>query len=244
MLKKLYNNTLVYGITRIRNEEAIIQDTLDYYSQYCDGIYVYDDCSTDQTLEIVKSHLAVKGIIEGKEWDTDRTRAEYITRQAILELAQKDNPEWLIYFDADERIEFPDIDLTNIDGISMKLFDYYITEEDRDKNYNERKWLGPEYRDILMMFRNTPDVKYHLPDQREATLAPNSRIINTGYVKHYGKAISIEEWEKTCEYYSKNFPEPYKTKWENRKGKAIHTKSDFGNELITWEQKEDYGFPL
>lgn len=231
-------------ITRIRNEEAIIQDFLDYYAPYVDAIYVYDDVSTDRTREIVKAHPKVKGIIEGKEWDLDRTRAEYTTRQAVLELAQKDNPEWIIYVDADERIEFPDVDLSQCDGVIMQLYDYYITEEDKDKKYSERRWLGPEYREILMMFRNTPEVKYHLRDQREATLAPNARTVKAGYVKHYGKAIGIDEWERTCKYYSEHFPEPYKSKWEARKGKAIHTKSDFGADLITWDMKEDYGFPL
>lgn len=230
-------------ITRIRNEEHIIQDFLDYYAPFVDGIYVYDDVSTDRTLEIVKAHPKVKGIVEGKVWDTDRTRAEWQTRQAVLELAQKDNPEWIIYADADERIELPLPELAG-DAVIMKLFDFYITEEDKDKNYKERKWLGPEYREILMMYRNTPDVKYHLPDQREATLGASARGVYAGYVKHYGKAIGVDEWEKTCKYYSEHFPEPYKSKWEARKGKAVHTKSDFGADLIMWDMKEDYGFPL
>lgn len=233
-------------ITRIRNEEEIIQDFLDYYTPYCDGIYIYDDVSTDRTVEICKAHSHVRGIIESKEWDKDRTKAEFTTRQAVLELAQKDNPDWIIYVDADERIEFGDIFnvLNFYDGVVMKLFDYYITEEDKDLNYKERKWLGQEYRSILMMYRNKPNLKYQYHDQREMLLPDNSRILYAGAVKHYGKAISVKEWEETCNYYSNHFPEPYKSKWEGRKGKAIHEKSDFGGKLIQWHEIDDWGFPM
>ena len=62
-----------------------------------------------------------------------------------------------------------------------------------------------------------------------------------GFVRHYGKAISIEEWERTCDYYinvrwSDRMPE-LRDRWKQRKGKAIHTKSDFGRKLITWENR-------
>lgn len=234
----------IAGITRIRNEEAIIQETLDHFGSFCDSIYVYDDCSTDRTVEICTKHPKVKGIVQGKAWDEDRKRAEWQTRQAVLELAKKDNPEWILYFDADERIDWNFEGYEQCDGVVMKLFDYYITDMDAYGKYTEREWLGCEYREILMMFRNTPEVKYHIPDQRMATLKDDAKLLHAGYVKHYGKAISIEEWEKTCEYYSKHFPEPYKSKWESRKGKAVHTLSDFGRPLIRWHEKEAKGILL
>ena len=240
MLNKSYKNISL--ITRIRNEEEIIGDFLSYYKDF--PVYIYDDVSTDNTVDICKSYPNVKGIIQATEWDTDRTRAEYTTRQAVLELALKDNPEWILYVDADERVEFPDIDLDKYDGVRMKLFDFYITEGDKNKKYTEREYLGPEYRDILMMFRNVKGLRYELRDQREMILPNSSLVCDDGYVKHYGKAISIKEWESTCDYYVKYFPEFYKMKWEKRRGKAIHNKSDFGADLIKWEQRFDYGYPL
>lgn len=239
----MFKNTSVFGITKIRNESKIIKDTLDHFSQFCDEIYVYDDMSEDNTLDIVKSHPSVKGVIENRKWQKDRFKAEYESRQKVLEMAKLKNPEWLLYFDADERIEIDNIDLTLCDGVRMKLFDFYITEEDKDKNYTERKYIGPEYREILMMYRNLPDIKYEFLDQREMILPKTAKIINTGYVKHYGKAISVQEWEKTCDYYSQ-WAEPYKTKWTNRKGKAVHTKSDFGADLIEWGEKDLCGYPI
>ncbi len=125
----------------------------------------------------------------------------------------------------------------------MKLFDYYITPEDVGLRYSERKWLGPEYRNILMAFRNLPTLSYHAPDQREVSIGAQGRIVTAGYVRHYGKAISVEQWEATCEYYSRHFPK-YSAKWEARKGKAVHVMSDFGNELIRWEERDEKGVDL
>ncbi len=237
----------IIGLTRIRNEEKIIKDTLDHLSTYCNEIYIYDDASTDKTLEICRSHPNVTGIIECKIWEEERLNAETKNRQKLLELAQQNATEndWFVYIDADERIEF-DWDILNstkANAVKMKLFDFYITEEDKDKTYIDREWLGPEYREIIMAFKNSKELKYYRPIQREATLPANSIILYKGFVRHYGKAISIEEWEETCDYYIKYF-EKYSAKWAQRKGKAIHSISDFGCKLIKWDEKELKGFPI
>lgn len=228
----------IAGITKVRNEEEIIKETLDHISEIVDGIVVYDDCSTDNTVEICEAHAAVLSVVQGEEWNPNRYQAEYQTREAALRQARTYNPEWILCFDADERLEFPkDLDWMAYDGLRMRLFDFYITEEDKDKHYSERQWMGPEYRDILMAFKLKPGMHFRHNDQREMLLDRRASVTTKGFVKHYGKAISVDEWEQTCDYYSTYFPEPYKTKWENRKGKAVHTESDFGRPLIKWEQK-------
>lgn len=233
----------IAGITKVRNEQKIIKDTLDHFS-FCDALYIYDDCSTDNTVEICLEHPKVRKVVKGNFWDTDRFRAEWQTRQRILVEAKKDNPEWIICFDADERIDWDFVDYENYDAVVMKLFDFYITDEDKEMPYLSRQKLGPEYRNILMMYRCTPEVRFCMPDQREAFIKNGSKVLFAGYVKHYGKAVSIEEWEETCTYYSKYFGGRYKAKWEARKGKAVHNMSDFGKPLITWDEKEMKGVRL
>lgn len=239
----------IYGLLRIRNEELIIQDTLNHLAEFCKGVFVYDDCSDDNSFEICKNHPIVKSIIKGKIWDSNRERAEFQNRQAILEEAKRfaDENDWFVYIDADERIEFNWEKLfeygDDVIAVRMKLFDFYITPEDVNKKYYEREWIGPEYREIIMLFRNSEYLRYESPDQREVTLGRKGIIINEGYVKHYGKAISIDAWEKKCDYYANYFPK-YSEKWLKRKGKAIHIKSDFGYDLIKWHEKDIKGFPL
>lgn len=241
----------IFGLTRVMNESRIIKETLDHLSEFCSGgIFVYDDCSTDNTVELCKNHPKVILVIEGKYWDSDREKAEFENRQSLLTEAQKfaNENDWFVYIDADERIEF---DWNSIAGfnenaaaVRMKLFDFYITPEDIYKKYAERQFIGPEFREIITAFKNSPLIRYDQPDQREVTVDTNGIIINQGFVKHYGKSISVEQWEETCNYYVDHFPK-YAEKWEKRKGKAVHYGfSDFGNKLIKWSEKEILGFPL
>lgn len=241
----------IIGLTKVRNEEHIIKDTLNNWSQIClGGIYVYDDVSTDKTVQICKSHPAVKDVIIGKIWDPNREKAEWFNRQMVLLRAQENAApgDWFVYFDADEQLDyFERFDLfynQNIEAIACRVFDVYITPEDVNLHYKKRQMIGPEYRTIVFFFRNTPFVRYEYPDQRIVSLRPGITIPIHGDIKHYGKGFSIEEWEKTCDYYINYWPK-YAEKWKKRKGKAVHSMglSDFGNKLIKWEDR-NAGFSL
>lgn len=234
----------IIGITRIRNEELIIEDTLKHMENMVDAIIVLDDFSTDNTLNIVKKNKKVVSILCNKYWNMDRTKEETEHRKLLLEEAKIFNPQWMFYFDADERFEIDKCEIlelpSDIDGIRVRLFDAYITKNDNtsySKNkqlMNFRRYFGPERRDILMIFRNEDYIDFKGLDAREPIGCKNETT--KFYCQHYGKAISIDQWEETCEYYSKNFPEPYKSKWESRKGKAIHSLSDFNTILYEWEE--------
>lgn len=236
---------------KVRNESAIIKDVLDWWRPFCTGgIYIYDDVSTDNTVAICEAHPAVKAVIKGDVWDADREKAEWFNRQMALTRAQQDAgpDDWFVYFDADEFIyNFEHYELfldPSIKAIACRLFDFYITPEDEHKNYKERQYIGPEYRTIPFFFRNSPYLKYHLPDQRIVTMESGINIPIHGDIKHYGKGFSVEQWEETCDYYIRFWPK-YSDKWRKRKGKAIHTDmfSDFGNPLINWRDR-DKGFTL
>lgn len=249
MLKSLPK---IRGIMKMRNEAHILKDTLDNWATVCTaGIYIYDDCSDDNSVDIARAHPSVIDVIKGDYWDPNREKAEWYNRQMVLMRAQQDSgpDDWFVYFDADEHLyNFENYELfnyPNVKAIACRLYDFYITPEDEEKNYKLREWIGPEYRTIVFFFRNSPQINYSLPDQRIVTL-PNDvgDIPIHGDIKHFGKGFSIKQWDDTCNYYIRHWPK-YADKWRKRLGKAVHKEmeSDFGNKLIKWSDRNK-GFTL
>jgi len=240
-----YPDVRILGMMRVWNEEEIIQDTLDHFSKFVDKIIVFDDASTDKTLEIVHAHENVIDVIENKTRKKNRAEEETLNRKELLNLAQKFNPKWIFYADADERFEgdikgfLKSKQSEKIDGVRISLFDAYMTKDDKkpykkgEELYNFRRNFGPERRDILMIWRNGPDIRFEGIDAREPLFKGNE--ITSFYCQHYGKSLSEKHWEETCDYYAENF-EQYSEKWRKRKGKAIHVKSDFNTPLYNWEE--------
>lgn len=237
----------IVGLIRERNESLLLQDTLDHFIQLVDAIVVFDDASDDNSVAIAKNHPGVIEVIENKSWrSVNRIWEEAANRKKLHDRAKKYNPDWFFYCDADERFEG---DIKNylhnecpneINSIRIPLFDAYITEYDKESYkkgmelYNFRNYFGPERRDILMIWRNRSGADFRRKDGREPQNIINQLEITKFYCQHYGKSLSVEHWEETCDYYINFFPK-YRDKWQERKGKAIHEKSDFDRPLYIWD---------
>jgi glycosyltransferase involved in cell wall biosynthesis len=234
----------VIGLTRVRNESLIIEDTIRHFLKHVDNIILYDDCSEDGTAEIAAATGAGRVfVIHGDEWRQDREAEETRHRDLLLRHARAVGAEWALYFDADERLvgQIPEPE-PRVNGYTFRLFDGYMTRTHREPYRNgelenlPRLW-GPEYRDILMMFRTDERVtRFVGRDQRAPRVAGPVVRATPVYVKHFGKCISVRQWEETCDYYATYFSKRYRKKWLARKGKAIHTLSDFDRTLYTWRQ--------
>ena len=237
------------GITRVRNEALILRDTLDYVGRQVDAIVAYDDASTDRTVEILRGHPKVALIVANQSWEEDiaaRRLAEGRHRGLLMQTARGHlQLDWMFCFDADERVTG---DLrgflerqcaTDCDGLRIQLFDAYMTPGDAAPYRPDRELLGfrrffgPERRDILMLWRNRPEVIFAEHHAREP--GGIERVRTDLYCQHYGKSLSVDHWEETCDYYIRHFPfETYGRKWRERKGRAIHTESDFMRPLYEW----------
>lgn len=83
------------------NEEMILPFTLDYYSVFCDKIYVYDNMSTDSSDEIYQRYPKV--IV--KKWDSNNEINElnYLNiKNNGYKVSREDNADWVIVCDCDE----------------------------------------------------------------------------------------------------------------------------------------------
>src|SRR4029078_12427054 len=61
----------IIGMTRIRNESLILPDTLDYLGNHVDAHIAYDDASTDERVEEMRSHPKVALVIANGAWEQD-----------------------------------------------------------------------------------------------------------------------------------------------------------------------------
>jgi glycosyltransferase involved in cell wall biosynthesis len=232
---------VLIGITRVRNESMIIADTIRHYLAWCEHIVMYDDASTDDTVAIAREAGGDRlTVIQGKTWQIDRRPEETRHRHLALEMARSMGADWCLCFDADERLvgRLPDLSGT-ANGYTFRLFDGYLTE-DMQAPYTggpledlPRMW-GPEYRDILILFRVS--ASRFIGDGNRCPQTDGVIKKAPMMVKHYGKCLSVEQWEETCRYYTgEGWTEKYRRKWEKRKGQAIHELSDRGRALRTWD---------
>jgi hypothetical protein len=243
---------LLVGMTRVRNESLLLPDTLDYLGRHVDAILAYDDASTDATVEILRAHPKVALIVANQSWEEDvaaRKLAEGRHRGLLLEIAREELPhDWMLCFDPDERVTgdlrgfVQSLGPEECDAIRVQLFDAYMTAEDHapytsDRELlNFRRFYGPEQRDILMLWRNRPEIVFAEGDGR--TPRGMSQVRTDLYCQHYGKSLSVAHWEETCDYYIRHFPfDTYGRKWTERKGQAIHTESDFKRPLYEWGER-------
>jgi hypothetical protein len=237
------------GMTRIRNEALILPDTLDYLGKHVDAIIAYDDASTDDSVDLLRQHPKVALVIANGAWEQDvkaRKLAEGRHRGLLLQIARSElDYRWMLCFDPDERVtgdlrgSLQALDDETCDGIRVQLFDAYMTPDDYAPYHADRelldfrRYFGPERRDILMLWRNRPEIHFAANYAREPGGLKNIRT--DLYCQHYGKSLSIDHWEETCDYYIKHFPfDTYGRKWTERKGKGIHTESDFQRPLYEW----------
>jgi uncharacterized protein Usg len=234
----------VRGIAKVRDEAHIIKDTLDNWAEFCDqGIHIYLDCCTDGTEEICRDHPAVVEVLSSDLMDPDRERAEWFNRQAVLASAQRFTTpdDWIVYFDGDEHVEEFDanvLDDPEVKMVALMSYDVYITAEDvhlSEYEYAARRWVGQEWELAPYFYRCNQPLRFWQPDQRNIYLQPGSMVIVAGKLRHWGKGLSVDRWEKKCDYYGNVFGPKYAEKWNNRHGKAVHDKSDFGSPLILWE---------
>ncbi|MFC1651546.1 methyltransferase domain-containing protein [Patescibacteria group bacterium] len=244
------------GLTRVKDEKMMMQEHLDHMSKFCDEIWVYDDLSSDGTYEIAKKHPKVKKVIQtSKNWKpkkygivSDPLELGKKNQRLMDEASKKSGADWFVFMDVDE---FLDEDLIKElpkmlqnqkhDAICLELYDFFITEKDKDKPYKGdlqaiRPYCGTEYRHQLFLWRNLKGLYFREGTHREPDGLKKSRTLYSHHkIKHYGKAKSIEDYKKKAKLYRKYRPQLNKSKFKFTKTAVRKDESDLGK-LITWDE--------
>ena len=91
------------------NEEKILPFTLDYYSNICEKIFIYDNMSTDSSDEIYKRYSKVEVI----KWDSDDSFNDLhnvnIKNNEYKKRSRNQNVDWVIICDCDEILYHPNL---------------------------------------------------------------------------------------------------------------------------------------
>ena len=91
------------------NEEKILPYTLDYYSTFCEKIFIYDNMSDDNSDEIYKRYPKVEVI----KWDSNSEINEInyikLKTESYKERSRNQNVDWVIVCDCDEFLYHPNL---------------------------------------------------------------------------------------------------------------------------------------
>ena len=91
------------------NEEKILPYTLDYYSIFCEKIFIYDNMSDDNSDEIYKRYPKVEVI----KWDSNSEINEInyikLKTESYKERSRNQNVDWVIVCDCDEFLYHPNL---------------------------------------------------------------------------------------------------------------------------------------
>ena len=154
-IMKIHAHILAY------NEEKILPFTLDYYSKFCEKIFVYDNMSTDSSDEIYKKYANVNVIKWNSNDEINELNYIQIKSNGYKE-SRKDNVDWVIVCDCDEILYHPrllnKLEYYKNNGITVPLVNGHdmVSEEfpESDNTINSNspelkllhyKFLGKDY---------------------------------------------------------------------------------------------------
>jgi len=171
----------------VKNEEKYLQECLESVKDIVDEIVLVDTGSTDRTLEIAEQY---KARVLHFNWINDFSAA----RNYALENSKGN---WILYLDADERL-----DPSSIDEIKRLTENPY-----KSAFYCTVKSIDPEYGDNSMryirLFANNPEIKFKgkVHEQIQPALVKNDYLLVNSIVliNHIGYDISTEERKAKAE---------------------------------------------
>ncbi len=166
----------------VKNEEKHLKECLESVKNVVDEIIIVDTGSTDATAEIAKSYGAA---VYNFEWINDFSAA----RNFAL---NKSSSDWILYLDADERLDANSIqEIKQITGVKQRI-GYYCTILSIDKENSRDNYIR-----YVRLFANYPGIMFYgkVHEQIEQSLLNEglALIQSKVLIKHVGYNVPTEE---------------------------------------------------
>ncbi len=201
------------------NEEKLLPFTLDYYSTFCEKIFVYDNMSTDSSDEIYKKY---KKVIVNK-FESDNSQNELIQKgiksEEYKNYSRNSDVDWVITIDCDEFVyhpklieiltEYKEKGITVIKTTGHEMVSEIFPEYDGELLPNKVK-IGSERMPMLsksIIFNPNIDINFgpgaHTFTSNNTILSPNDDIKILHY-KCLGKEYVTEIYKERFERLSQS----------------------------------------
>lgn len=192
------------GLVPARNAALRLPALLDDAANFCDAVVALDDGSTDATRSVLETHPLVEVLLTNPQRETYAGWNDGENRNRLLEAAAVLEPDWLVFIDADERIDAEDaaacrafVATDAVPGCVYAFECYRMLEEEQyDPNY-EWAWRLFAFRpnqqvpDARLDFRPVPD-----PDVPTGWVPTTVRIKHYGDVGEEGRRIRLEKYRQ------------------------------------------------
>jgi len=192
----------------VKNEEyRYLKAVLQSAKKYIHDAVIIDDGSTDNTIDLCRKslHDIPHAIIENRQ---SKFYNEWELRHQQWEESIKNNPDWIIFLDADEvfedRFHLAANELTkdkDCDLYSFRLYDFWDPEHYRD----DHLWCAHmSYRPFLLRYRHDFSYEFYKASQHSGRMPCNvyclPNKISKYRVKHYGWAKEEDRIAKCNRY--------------------------------------------
>lgn len=188
----------------VRNAADTLDSWLADAATSADDVIALDDGSTDNTLQILRAHPIVTTVLTNPVRDTYLGWDDRQNRQRLIDAALTGDPSWLMFLDADERLDLADAEAlrTFLDTEALAGFAYgfeVFRMEGDDRHFDPRAYW------IFRLF-SSEDGGSRLPDQTLHFVPVPSGIPLTKWlqtsirIQHYGSVNDEHRQRRLAKY--------------------------------------------
>lgn len=197
------------------NEEKMIRFTLDYYSKYCDEIFVLDNGSTDKSVEIANTYEKVTVV----PWDSNGEYNEHYQVRVKTEARKVmgQDCDWAIMVDMDEivyglenleQLKNVNVKLPGIQGYHM-VADSFPEYDGRCITEKIKTGIREEVMDKQSVVANEVLIHYSLGMHQFNSTEERDTVYPPLKLLHY-KWLGTEVLDEKYEGYMKRYPDSYR----------------------------------